>query len=218
MGDLNDILYLAGVSTVKTPKQAIDESVSEPETELVEKVNSDNMQGPFTTNRGRRLFIDCVNGNKLYDKTAGHYVELEDGEDDPRQENKKTSQVTDESLFSAADVLLMIKETVDKKITNAYRDSEAMANRKFIVPTKIKSEAKKRISELEAAIELDDEKGFNQESVKTLAIEAIEKILDNLSQNNELGYKNAIIYLDTLMSPIIDLLPTSLLKYLRTGQ
>lgn len=87
--------------------------------------------------------------------------------------------------------------------------------KKLRVPADVSAAITTRISELKAAIEQFDEKGYNDQSVKVNAIEALEKIADNFKKED--GLLKANVFYNTLMSPIQDLLPNQLIKFLHTA-
>lgn len=90
---------------------------------------------------------------------------------------------------------------------------------KVKVPTEVFSQIDKRLKELKASIEEYDEKGYNDtgaiySGVKDVAVDALEKMKDHLSKGDSESYKEAQVYYSTLMSPIQDLLPSFLVRFL----
>jgi hypothetical protein len=89
---------------------------------------------------------------------------------------------------------------------------------KIAVPAEIKKAVSGRIAELKAAMVQYDEKGYNDHSQKEKAIECMEQIMKDLSSNDVEGLKQAQIFYGTLMSPITDLFPSSLLLFLANAK
>lgn len=85
---------------------------------------------------------------------------------------------------------------------------------KIRVPADVKKHTKQRISELKSAIERYDDKGYNDKSIKQQAVDCLEQILDNLAAGNVESVKQAQIYFGTLMSPLTDFFPPSLINFL----
>lgn len=92
---------------------------------------------------------------------------------------------------------------------------------KMAVPASIKKAINKRIKEIEQSIKDYDDKGYSDgagaNSNKNKAIDALEQIRDNLASNDWEGFREAQQFFLTLMSPITDLLPASLINYLSNG-
>lgn len=80
------------------------------------------------------------------------------------------------------------------------------------VPSDVYSAITKRVAELQAAIKLNDEKGYNDGSVKVNAIDALEQIADNLKKED--GLTKANLFYHTLMGPILELIPPVVIKFL----
>lgn len=74
-----------------------------------------------------------------------------------------------------------------------------------------------RLAEIRDSIDRYDRKGYNEKSVKANAVEALEQIKRNLSQNDQEGFMEAQVYFGTLMSPIWDLFPAKVVNYLAKG-
>lgn len=90
------------------------------------------------------------------------------------------------------------------------------SGKKMPAPAEVMSQVKQRISELKAAIEKYDERGYNEGGVKVNAVDCLEKIAAFLSLGTEEGYAEAQVFLGTLMSPITGMFPPRLIKYLAT--
>jgi len=84
-------------------------------------------------------------------------------------------------------------------------------------PKDVKKAITDRIKELHEAIALEDEKGYNDHGIKQNAVDALSQILQNLETGNVQGVKEAQIFLGTLMSPILNLLPQQLFNWLGTA-
>jgi len=88
---------------------------------------------------------------------------------------------------------------------------------KVKIPNEVKRAITDRIKELHEAIALEDEKGYNDGGVKQNAVDALSQILQNVETGNVEGIKEAQIFLGTLMSPILNLLPQQLFNWLGTA-
>jgi hypothetical protein len=291
MNNLQELQKLAGIDITESLRRTS------------EKIKG--LDGPFNTNKRRGLYFDPKE-NRFYDRNSDHYVDLVDGEDDPRKAQVKTitdaknideevevkeavdaprfdhaaykakvRTMSDDALrFTMKDAHEAIKANPDsekaksgyyadeinycsdelhrRKTTNesttpekvgllfdpndfvkqmektfrdsvesiSYHHTDADADRadKYKLPKDVKKACTERIAELKAAIDVEDDKGYNDKSIKEQAIECIEQILQNLSSNDAEGFKQSVIYLDTLMSILVDLMPAQLLKYLRVGR
>jgi hypothetical protein len=102
-------------------------------------------------------------------------------------------------------------------INSIRDDSQASKLNKYKTPKDVIKACKDRIREIEDSIAVDDEKGYNDHSVKVQAIECIEQILKDLSSNDQEGYKQAVIYHTTLAGQYLHWLPNQLIKYLTNG-
>lgn len=89
---------------------------------------------------------------------------------------------------------------------------------KIKVPADVMKHLNKRIKELKASIETYDEKGYDDKSVKSTAIDCLEKIKKHLEAGNREEYKQAQVYYGTLMSPIFDMFPTQLINFLHSDK
>lgn len=87
---------------------------------------------------------------------------------------------------------------------------------KVKTPADVMKHVNKRLKELKAAIDQYDEKGFNDQSVKGLAVECLEKIKAHLVAGTDEEFKMAQVYYGTLMSPIFDMFPTQLINFLHS--
>jgi hypothetical protein len=89
------------------------------------------------------------------------------------------------------------------------------------LPSDIMKTIDDRIKEIEDSIDEYDTKGYNDgagaNSNKNKAIDALEQIKDNLSSKDYEGFRQAKLFFSTLMSPITDLFPADLVRFLSTG-
>ena len=92
--------------------------------------------------------------------------------------------------------------------SDVERDSSVKLSKEVI------EQVNKRISEIKQSMELYDEKGYNDGSLKKQAIECMEKIMDQLKEENLESFKQAQIYFQTLMSPLTDFFPAKLVNFL----
>jgi hypothetical protein len=117
------------------------------------------------------------------------------------------------NMFTSDDFEKIIKNNINNS-NSVYYDYESSKLNKYKTPKNVIKACKDRIREINDSIADDDEKGYNDKSVKLEAIECIEQILKNLSSNDEQGYKQAVIYYSTLASHYLHWLPNQLIKYL----
>jgi hypothetical protein len=89
---------------------------------------------------------------------------------------------------------------------------------KVAVPSDVMKHLDKRIAELKAAIEKYDEKGYDDKSVKSTAVDCLEKIKKHLEAGNVEEYRMAQVYYGTLMSPLMDMLPTQVINFLHSAR
>ena len=85
---------------------------------------------------------------------------------------------------------------------------------KVKVPADVTSAITSRIAELKQSIAQYNEKGYNDGGVKVNAIEALEQIAANLKLED--GLTSANVFYGTLMSPITDLFPPKVVKFLHS--
>lgn len=100
----------------------------------------------------------------------------------------------------------------EAKRTGQDHRKEEIKNFKY--PDEIKKSIKKRISELNKAIEEYDEKGYNDKSLKPQAIDNLKKIDELLSDEDYESFVQAQVYYGTLMSPLTNLFPAKLIRFL----
>lgn len=118
--------------------------------------------------------------------------------------------------FTSDDFDKIVKKALND-INSVHYDSDAAKLNKYKTPKDVIKACKDRIREIEDSIAIDDEKGYNDNSVKVQAIECIEQILQNLSSNDQEGYKQAVMYHTTLAGQYLHWLPNQLIKYLTQG-
>lgn len=124
---------------------------------------------------------------------------------------KKSSQET--STLSQNDEDDMQK---DKEKYVSASDSD----RKIDVPKEIFTSIDNRISELHASIkEFDTQTDFTTVyPVKQKAIDSLEFIKNKLQNKTAYAYKEAVIYFNSLMSPVMELMPGPLTKFIYAGK
>lgn len=230
MNNIQELQKLAGIDITESLRRTS------------EKIKG--LDGPYNTNKRKGLYFDPKE-NRFYDRASDHYVDLVDGEDDPRNEQARAithAKNLDEAkveeavaapkfdsaespkvglLFDPNDFVKQMEKTFKDSVDSiSYHYSDADADRadRYKLPKDVKKACNDRIAELKAAIDVEDDKGYNDKSIKEQAIECIEQILQNLSANDAEGFKQSVIFLDSLMSILIDLMPAQLLKYLRVGK
>lgn len=135
-----------------------------------------------------------------------------------KEEQKEVPEVKFDTpnAFTSDDFEKIVKKALND-INSIHYDSDAAKLNKYKTPKDVIKACKDRIREIEDSIAIDDEKGYNDNSVKVQAIECIEQILQNLSSNDQEGYKQAVIYHTTLAGQYLHWLPNQLIKYLTQG-
>lgn len=156
---------------------------------------------------------------------SDNYVKENSDEEDknlekPSEEkSKKISKEKESEKVKESIVDNFTQDDTDEKNTLVDRTgTAAMRNKKIKTPNNVLSAINARIAELKKSIELYDNKGYNDHSQKQKAIDCLTKILDDLSTNDLEGLKKAQIFYKTLMSPITDLMPAQLVKFLATAE
>ncbi len=134
------------------------------------------------------------------------------------EEQKEVPEVKFETpnAFTSDDFDKIVKKALNS-VNSIHYDSDTAKLNKYKTPKDVIKACKDRIREIEDSIAIDDEKGYNDHSVKVQAIECIEQILQNLSSNDQEGYKQAVIYHTTLAGQYLHWLPNQLIKYLTQG-
>jgi hypothetical protein len=112
-------------------------------------------------------------------------------------------------------------DTMEVNVAKQGIDTEQ--EEKVEVPSDVSKWITKRVAEIKASMEEYDDKGYNDTGaiyagVKGNAIEALEKFKEHLAKGDSEGYKMAQVYYGTLMSPIQDMLPSQLVKFLHSKQ
>lgn len=120
------------------------------------------------------------------------------------------------NAFTSDEFDKIVKKALNS-INSVHYDSDTAKLNKYKTPKDVVKACKERIKEIQDSIAVDDEKGYNDNSVKIQSIECIEQILQNLSSNDEEGYKQAVIYHTTLAGQYLHWLPNQLIKYLTQG-
>ena len=149
--------------------------------------------------------------NKLAHRTPG---------DNPAPEGNHDSEfpkITFLDKSPPANALVMtqvefVDDTFEYNKTKMGVDVEEAT--KVKIPADVMKHVNKRLKELKAAIEDFDNKGYNDKSVKSRAVECLEKIKAHLEAGTQEQFKQAQVYYGTLMSPIFDMFPTQLINFL----
>jgi hypothetical protein len=125
----------------------------------------------------------------------------------------ETFEETDEQNgYTLNETEAKVDEPSKSDVETSDKDGKVDKEPAVKVPADISKAINTRVAELKAAIEEFDEKGFNDNSVKKNALEALEQVKDNLSKPN--GKKLAVIFYGTLMGPIQELFPPKVVKFL----
>lgn len=94
---------------------------------------------------------------------------------------------------------------------------------KIKYPSEVKRQVKKRREEIKKSIEEYEDAGYGDngsfyKSVKHNALDVLDEMDELLSKETLASFKEAQVYFGRLMSPIFDLLPSSLINFLATGR
>lgn len=141
-------------------------------------------------------------------------VESEDAEEKKPMSPATNAAVVDESVTGAGSIAAF-PTAVDFTTDNTEKTGvDKLKASKIEIPKDVLAQTQQRIKELVASIEEYDGKGYNDHSLKHQTIDAIEQILKNLQSADEEGYQQAQTFYLTLMSPMHDLFPPKLSKFL----
>jgi hypothetical protein len=142
--------------------------------------------------------------------------EVEVIQEEKQEESVPTIEFENKPAFTSDDFEQIVNKFLND--VNSVRDDKQVSRALvYKTPRDVVKACKDRIKEIEQAIALDDEKGYNDQSDKVVAIEVIEHILNNLSTNDQEGYKQAVLYYSSLASNLQHWLPNQLIKYLHQG-
>lgn len=181
----------------------------------------DNMIGPFKTQNGDVKYFD-LNENKIVEgKKKDHDGDGDvDSDDYMMAKDKAIKKAKDEKLDEKAvdaTAVTSLENIDDEDYQKEKMGIDTAQETKVPFPKEIKQAINQRIKELKDAIDLYDEKGYNDGSLKPNAIEVLEKIKEKLEYENYEGFRQAQMYSQRLMSPITSLLPSRLINFLATG-
>lgn len=131
----------------------------------------------------------------------------------------ETETVVEEATIvveEATETTIVAEEAEVKTVEDASPAlEEEKPAAKVKVPKDISAAIASRIAELKASIAEFNEKGYNDGGVKVNAIEALEQIAADLARPD--GLLTANVYYGTLMSPIQNLLPPKVIKFIHTA-
>lgn len=197
--------------------------------------------GPFKTKDGEVKYFNLKENTIVEGKKKDHDgdgdVDSDDylaAKDKAIKKAKAEKEDVKESISCTQNVKVCPDEKLDENAVDATAvtsleniDDEDYQNTKMGIdtargtkvpfPAEIKKSIDNRIKELNAAIDLYDEKGYNDGSLKPNAISVLEKIKEKLELENYEGFRQAQMYFQRLMSPITSLLPSRLINFLATG-
>lgn len=109
-------------------------------------------------------------------------------------------------------------EIVNEEVKTEDDASPALEPEKAVATVKIPADVSKaiaaRISELKRSMAQFNDKGYDDGGVKQNAIEALEQVVSDLATED--GLTKANIFFGTLMSPIQDMFPPKVVKFLHT--
>ena len=112
---------------------------------------------------------------------------------------------------------VVVAEAEEVKAEDKAPELDAKAEKKAAkvkVPADVTAAINARIAELKQSIAQYNEKGYDDGGVKLNAIEALEQIAADLKLEDGLTIAN--VFYGTLMSPITDLLPPKVVKFLHS--
>lgn len=150
--------------------------------------------------------------------TAGHgrRARIQDKIDDLEAKLKKLDEAAVDATYY--DNEAMPANAVDDMQQKAERTGQSeRVGIEMKTPKDVIEAIDARLAEIKDSIDRYDRKGYNEKSVKANAVDALEQIKRNLSQNDQEGFMEAQVYFGTLMSPIWDLLPAKVVNYLAKG-
>ncbi len=120
--------------------------------------------------------------------------------------------------IDAEDMVADARDNVDdQEYLKFMTGVEQEQDQKVEVPSKVMSQIDQRIKDLKSSIEKYDNKGYNDQSVKQNAIDALEKIKEHLQTGNFEGLSQAIILYNTIANFIQGLMPAALPNFLFTA-
>lgn len=201
--NLNRIKYLAGLAKSQYIAESKDENKTDDE-------SIKGMEGPFVDKlTGKKVYFSeklnkyyCPDTDKYYEKSE---VEIKDGHNEVEDKKEKVNEADDFSDY----------KSVEKELERNSKENDTLSKpNKFKIPKNVISSIDKRIDELKDSIEKYDEKGYNDEGPKQVAITALEQIKNDLLKKTEEGFKEAQIYFSSLPSYIAYLIPASVVKFL----
>lgn len=227
-----------GGDAKKTNKKMIDNDLNEEFFEIFENFISNRNEGNPHLPYNREQIEKAENflkraKSKLEKATISSNKSKSDTEKDELEKlksrnnrdsliNRSIKSNLDLQRESAEDAIAFSKKEFSDEEHEEYHGLDDMRSVKVKIPRNITTDINKRISEIEKSIKAYDEKGYNDgagaNSNKNKAIEALENIKTNLSSRDYEGFKEAQLFYLTLMSPITDLFPASVVNFLANGE
>lgn len=161
-----------------------------------------NLENALNEDHGKGYYV-CAGADKFWFKTE---KEAKTEKDRLEKEGKKNVSVK-------KDVEDGPKEVEVKEELNYVDLEKSDKNSKVDVPREVKSDVNKRIKELNSAIDEFDGVVKN-DNPKRVSIDCLEKIMELLNKKTLEGVKEAQVYYSSLMTPIINLFPPSLINFM----
>lgn len=150
--------------------------------------------------------ISGVNEAQLPKEIANKVFHSEPKVDDSGDNTDKKTDIAPNGVESVTTNSPEVKDVDDRN----HKTVEKEEKEKVKVDSEVIKHINQRISELKSAIELYDDKGYNDKSIKQTALDALEKIKSHLEAGTKKDVQDAKIFFTTLMSPITDMLPPKL--------
>ena len=126
------------------------------------------------------------------------------------------AEIEDVELDAAVHGGEAVEVVAEAEVKTPELDAKAeTATKKTKVPADVFSAISSRVAELKQSIAQYNDKGYDDGGVKNNAIEALEQIAANLKLED--GLTKASVFYGTLMSPITDLFPPKVVKFLHTA-
>lgn len=210
------------VVVVETVAEVVAENVMQGKTLVNKHTGQPVREGDVIVFRGSKLTIERIMLPQSAEGTGRIAVsEVDDSigysESEYTPEQLDLMFMTFEGVENspAAEVVI---EAEAVKVEDKAPELDAKAENKTSgvkVPADVTAAINSRIAELKQSIKQYNDKGYNDGGVKPNAIEALEKIAADLKLEDGLTVAN--VFYGTLMSPITDLFPPKVVKFLHTA-
>ena len=191
-------------------KEALDES------DKIEGPDEDGIYSkmiePEKNSRLKQKLKAYSHDKKVWDTSRAAQVAIKKALDDKKSLGE--AKADDATVFTAD----MPFDAIDDKAQSDERTGKDIRNdTKVKTPSDVMSAIDKRIKELNSAIDRYDNKGYDDKSIKGNVVDALEQIKTNLKRGDMEGFVEAQMFFNTLMSPMWDMIPAQVVKYLYKG-